>query len=90
MNNKTNQILLGSFCVAFVKSLIVPPSYAAVAVIAVIAGLFAYLEYKNRDKELEKLVLAVNSHDKDLQELKDKVSSIKLVQQVKPGAMTFR
>lgn len=57
---------------------------------AVIAALFAYLEYKNGDKALEKLALTVKDHDRDLAEIKDRMSSIKIAQQVKPGSISFR
>lgn len=82
--------LLGSFCIAFIKSLIIPPTFADVAVIAVIGAMFAYLEYKTKDKELEKLVIAVKKQEDDIEELKNKMSSIKFVQQVKPNSLSFK
>lgn len=90
MNKFTTPVLLVSFCIAFVKSLITTPSYSEVTVMAVIAALFAYLEYKNSDKQLEKLALTVKTQSQDISELQTKVSSIKFVQQVKPGGLNLR
>ena len=83
-------VLLSALCVAFLKSLIISPTFPDVAVIAVIGVIFAYLEYKNKDKDLEKLTAAVTNQQIEIEELKNKVSSIKMVQSVKPGALNFR
>lgn len=82
--------LLGAFAIAFIKSLIVSPTYQDVAVIAVICTVFAYLEHRKQDKELENLALAVKTSQAKIKELEDKVSSIKFVQSVKPGALNLR
>lgn len=82
--------LLGAFAIAFLKSLIVSPTYQDVAVIAVICTVFAYLEHKKQDKELENLALAVKTSETKIKELEDKMSSIKFVQAVKPGALNLR
>ncbi len=82
--------LLGAFAIAFLKSLIVSPTYQDVAVIAVICAVFAYLEHKKRDETLENLALAVKNSEDKIKDLENKVSSIKFVQATKPGALNLR
>lgn len=85
---KTNSyVLLGAFSIAFLKSLILSPTYQDVAVIAVICTVFAYLEHRSRDKELDALNLAVTNHQAAIKDLENKVSSIKFVQATKPSAL---
>lgn len=79
--------LLGAFSIAFVKSLIISPTYQDVLVIAVICAVFSYLEHDKKDKELETLTVTVKNHQAVIKDLENKVSSIKFVQATKPSAL---
>lgn len=90
MNKTKFYTLLVLLCVAFFKSLLIRPSIPDVAILAVLGGVFAYLEQKRRDKDLEAYVARVQKLEQETDELKNKMSSIKLVQSMKPNALTFK
>lgn len=83
--------LLASLLIAFLKTLLLsPPAPSDIAALAVIGTIFAYLEYKNKDKDLENLAIAVKKQEVELTEIKDKLSRINITQQFKPGALNFK
>lgn len=79
--------LLGAFAIAFLKSLILSPTYQDVLVIAVICSVFAYLEHDKKDEKLETLANAVKTQEAQIKELENRVSTVKFVQATKPSAL---
>lgn len=51
---------------------------------------FCYLEYKNQDKRMAEIEIILKEQKEEIKSVQDKVSSIKVVQQVKPGSLAFR
>lgn len=85
-----NVLLLFLFSMGFGKTLLYPSNYVDAFALLVMGVVFSYLEYKNQDKKLAEIEQILKQHQADLSEVKDKISSIKVIQQAKPGALTFR
>ncbi len=85
-----NTVLLVLFSAGFVKFSLFSPTISEALVLLIAGGVFAYCEYKNNDKRLETLEKRVSDQDIIIKDLSDKVSSIKIIQQVKPGSLTIR
>lgn len=85
-----NLVFLLLFVVGFGKTLIVPASLVDAALLLIAGGIFAYSDHRNQQSQVAKLEAVVEQHHKELEELKEKVTSIKIVQQVKPNNLAFR
>lgn len=83
-------ILLSLFSLAFGKSLAQSPSFQDAAVILILGAVFAFLEFKSSEKRIVEFEAVLNKQREDIDDLKEKVSSIKIVQQVKPNNIAFR
>lgn len=89
LKNK-NSILLMLFSASLVKSSIIPPTIQEAFVVLIAGLVYAYVEYKNHDARFDALDKKVKEQDLIIKDLSDKVSSIKIIQQVKPGSLTIR
>ena len=83
-------ILLSLFATAFGKSLIFSPSFQDASVILILGVVFAYSEYKNSEKKLQELEVIVKQQQEIVEDLKEKVASIKITQQMRPGSVGIR
>ena len=89
-NNIVKSVVLTSFSLFFLKLLIVGVTLESSIVIAILATLMAYLEFKSDHnnygilkKETEVLLKAIEENKKELEDLRSHVSTVKLAQQVK-------
>lgn len=90
MNQHRSIVLLSVFVLGFIKTLIFTPTYVDAATLLVLGFVFAYSEYKNHDSKLKELEEKLDFQGKELKVLKENVSSIKVVQQIKPNAIQFK
>lgn len=89
-NNIVKSVVLVSFSLFFLKLLIVGVSLESSVVVAILATLMGYLEFKSDinsytslKKETEALMKSIEENKKDLEDLRSHVSTVKLAQQVK-------
>ena len=85
-----NSILLVLFSAGFVKLSLFSPTLSEALVLLIVGMVYSYLEYKNQDVKMAEFEQRLNEKDRQYHELNEKVGSIKIIQQVKPGNMGFR
>lgn len=90
MKNYKSYVLLSLFCAEFVKTVLLPASFVDAALLTVLGSVFAFFEYKNYDKELKALENSYKAQQEDLDRIKEQVSSIKIIQHVKPNSLGFK
>jgi len=90
MNKYKNLVLLCLFVLGFGKTLFFSPSLSDVGIVLVLGLVFSFCEYKQTEKKYTDLKNQVDKQDIELKELKEKVTSIKIIQQVKPNSLGFK
>lgn len=85
-----NSVLLLLFSAGFVKFSLFSPTISEALVLLIVGGVFAYCEYKNSDAKLLEVEKKLKEQEASIKDLQEKVGSIKIVQQVKPGNIAFR
>lgn len=85
-----NGFLLFLFSVGFTKTLFLPATFVDATVLLIVGSILAYMEYKNQEKRLTEIENIIKAQQIEFQSLQDKISSIKVIQQAKPGSLTFR
>jgi len=85
-----NGFLLFLFSMGFGKTLFYPASFVDAAILLITGVVFAYLEAKTQDKKIAEFEQMFLKHQAEFSLLNDKISSFKVIQQAKPGALTFR
>lgn len=87
---KRNLFLLSLFSIGFAKTLFLPSSFVDVSAFLIVGAVLCYSEYKNQDKRLVQIEQELKTHKEEISVLQDKISSIKVIQQAKPGSLGFR
>lgn len=90
MLKSRNTFLLALFSIGFAKTLIYPITFVDASVLLIMGAVLSYVEYKNQDVRMKKLEESVAKTHAELLIIQDKVSSIKVIQQAKPGSLAFR
>lgn len=85
-----NAFLLALFSAGFLRTFFRPASLVDASILLIVGAVFAYIEYKNQDKRVSALEEKLNKQNAEVMDLKDKVSSLRVIQQAKPGSLAFR
>lgn len=83
-----NLVLLLLFSAGFVKFSLFSPTIPEALILLIVGGVFAYCEYKNSDSKLVELEKKLKEQEEFAKGLAEKIGSIKIIQQVKPGNVT--
>jgi hypothetical protein len=74
----------------FAKTLFLPSSFIDAAVLLIVGAVLCYSEYKNQDARMATIEQTLKTQKEEISVLQDKISSIKVIQQAKPGSLAFR
>lgn len=85
-----NGLLWVLFSMGFIRTLFLPTSFVDASILLIVGLVLSYLEYKNQDKRLSEVESLLAIHKAEIGILQDKISSIKVIQQAKPGSLAFR
>lgn len=90
MKVQKSHLLLALLFVYFTKTVTVSASYVDALILLVLFAGFLVFEYKEKDKQYKELKTQIDEHKLQIKALEEKVSSIKFVQQVRPGSVGVR
>lgn len=85
-----NALLWVLFSMGFVRALYLPVSFVDASILLIVGVVLSYMEYKNQDAKVSQIEKELAYQKEQLKELQDKISSIKVIQQAKPGSLAFR
>ncbi len=90
MKLNKNHALLFLFVGGFGKTLVVSPTFVDAALLLVLGLVFAYNEYQVSNKQVKSLEEKLEAQNKEIEILKEKVSTIKIIQQARPSAVSIK
>lgn len=91
MQNAKKLIPLTTFCLYFLKIIILSPNYTDAGVLLILGVLSAFFEFKSNDGKIQELENKFNKHqreiedkNKEIESIKTYLNSIKLSQTMRP------
>lgn len=85
-----NGLLWVLFSMGFIRALYFPVSFVDASILLIVGLVLSYFEYKNQDAKVSQIEKELAHQKAELKDLQDKISSIKVIQQAKPGSLAFR